>query len=118
MLFELKSVFLNDGETKKCSYGLELADLEIDGIFPFVSPVTVTAEASNRASLVTLTLRCQYSFIRPCDRCGTPVQDVEEKCFTHPLVQELVDERNDDYIETPDFILELDEIVISDLILN
>ena len=33
-------------------------------------------------------------------------------------MQELVDETNDDYIETPDFTLELDEVVRTDLILS
>ena len=118
MLFELKSVFMNDGETKKCSYELDITKLDVDGIFPFTTPVTVNAEAQNRASLVTLTLSCKYGFCRPCDRCGTPVEDETEVSFSHPLVQELVDERNDDYIETPDFTLELDEVVISDIILH
>ena len=118
MLFELKSIFMNDGETKKCSYELDITKLDVDGIFPFTTPVTVNAEAQNRASLVTLTLSCKYGFCRPCDRCGTPVEDETEVSFSHPLVQELVDERNDDYIETPDFTLELDEVVISDIILH
>ena len=45
------------------------------------------------------------------------VRGTEVRQFTHPLVQELVDETNDDYIETPDFTLELDEVVRTDLIL-
>ena len=117
MLFELKSVFLNDGETKEVSYQLDMKDTEIDGIFPFTSPVSVTAVAQNRASLVTLSLRCEYDYCRPCDRCMEDVRGTEVRQFTHPLVQELVDETNDDYIETPDFTLELDEVVRTDLIL-
>ena len=81
MLFELKSVFLADGESSEIRYELDITDIDIDGIFPFTSPVSVTATAVNRASL-------------------------------------LVDETNDDYIETPDFTLELDEVVISDIILH
>jgi uncharacterized protein len=38
--------------------------------------------------------------------------------FSHNLAQTLVDDGNDDYIETPDFKLELDEIVISDVLLS
>ncbi len=30
----------------------------------------------------------------------------------------MVDEGNDDYIETPDFTVELDEVVISDILLD
>ena len=118
MLFELKSVFLSDGETKSISYELDMTDIDIDGIFPFTAPVSVTADACNRTGLVTLNITCEYPFSRPCDRCGVLVSGVERQVFSHRLVQELVDETNDDYIETPDFTLELDEVVVSELILN
>lgn len=117
MLFELKSVFLNEGESKQLQYELDIRDIEIDGIFPFISPVKVTAEAHNRASLVTLELKCTYGVDRPCDRCGTDCGGVTVSIFSHKLVQTLVDETNDDYIEAPDFTLELDDIVISDILL-
>ena len=34
------------------------------------------------------------------------------------LFRTLADEENDDYIETPDFTLELDDVVISDIFLS
>jgi len=54
MLFDLKSVFLNEGETKQLDYELDISDISVDGAFPFTSPVRITAKAHNRASLVTL----------------------------------------------------------------
>ena len=118
MLFELKSVFLADGESSEVRYELDITDISIDGIFPFTSPVSVAAKAVNRASLVTLTLDCEFSYRRPCDRCGKEVSGTARERYSHRLVQTLVDETNDDYIETPDFTLELDEVVISDIILS
>ena len=118
MLFELKSVFLADGGSSEIRYEPDITDIDIDGIFPFTTPIAVTATAVNRASLVTLTLDCEYGYCRPCDRCGVELRGTERRRFTHRLVQTLVDETNDDYIETPDFTLELDEVVISDIILN
>ena len=118
MLFELKSVFLNDGHEKQLQCTFDLSETDIDGVFPFTSPVSVTATARNRASLVTLTLDCCYDYTRSCDRCGEAFTVSEHKRFEHKLAQTLVDEGNDDYIETPDFTVELDEIVISDILLN
>lgn len=118
MLFELKSVFLNDGEEKELSYQLDISDIDIDGAFPFKSPVTVTATASNRASLVTLALNCRFDYQRSCDRCGEQCTVEQNMNFAHKLAQTLVDEGNDDYIETPDFTIELDEVVISDILLS
>lgn len=118
MLFELKSVFLNEDHELKLHYELDIASIDIDGVFPFTSPVSVTAVARNRASLVTLTLDCAYDYSRSCDRCGEPFTRREQKLFTHRLAQTLADEGNDDYIETPDFTVELDEVVISDILLD
>lgn len=118
MLFELKSVFLNEGHEQQLQYTLDFTDIDIDGVFPFTSPVSVTATARNRASLVTLTLDCSYDYTRPCDRCGESVTRHEKKSFTHKLAQALADEGNDDYIETPDFTVELDEVVTSDILLH
>lgn len=118
MLFELKSVFLTEGEEKQVKYKLDVADIDIDGVFPFRTPVDVTATANNRASLVTLTLGCTFDYVRNCDRCGDEFMSKMDMTFTHKLAQTLVDDGNDDYIETPDFKLELDEVVISDILLS
>ena len=118
MLFELKSVFLNDGEKKELTYRLDISQIDVDGVFPFKSPVTVTATASNRASLVTLALNCRFDYQRSCDRCGEQCTVEQNMNFAHKLAQTLVDEGNDDYIETPDFTIELDEVVISDILLS
>ncbi len=99
-------------------YQLDISDIDIDGAFPFKSPVTVTATASNRASLVTLALNCRFDYQRSCDRCGEQCTVEQNMNFAHKLAQTLVDEGNDDYIETPDFTIELDEVVISDILLS
>ena len=46
MLFELKSVFQNDGEEKQVEYNLDLSGLDVDGVYPFKTPVVVTAKQS------------------------------------------------------------------------
>lgn len=118
MLFELKSVFQNEGEEKQVNYKLDIADIDIDGVFPFRTPIDVTATAKNRASLVSLTIRACFSYSRSCDRCSTDFTREMDMLFEHKLAQTLADDGNDDYIETPDFKLELDDIVISDILLS
>lgn len=118
MLFELKSVFQNDGEEKQVEYNLDLSGLDIDRVYPFKTPVVVTAKATNRASLITLVIDAHFDYSRDCDRCGEPYTREMNMSFEHKLVQTLADEGNDDYIETPDFTLELDDVVISDIFLS
>lgn len=118
MVFELKSVFQNEGETKSLSYGLDMTAIDVDGVFPFKEPVRVDARAKNRAGVVEVTLDCSFVYSRDCDRCGEDASRELNPVFTHTLVQSLADENSDDYIETPDFTLELDDVVISDILLS
>lgn len=118
MLFELKSVFVTEGETKGLEYELDMSQIDVDGVFPFNLPVRVKADASNRAGLVTLRLDCGFEYSRECDRCGEEVRRDMDMSFEHRLVQSLSGDAADDYIETPDFTLELDEVVISDILLT
>lgn len=118
MLFELKSVFQNEGEQKQVNYKLDIAKIDIDGVFPFRTPLDVTATAKNRATLVDLSINVRFDYVRNCDRCCEEYTKKMDMNFNHRLAQTLVDDGNDDYIETPDFKLELDEIVISDVLLS
>ena len=118
MLFELKTVFQNEGEEKQVNYKLDIADIDIDGVFPIRTPIDVTATAKNRASLVSLTIRACFSYSRSSDRCATVFTREMDMLFEHKLAQTLVDDGNDDYNETPDLTLELDEIAISDDLLS
>ena len=107
MLFELKSVFQNEGEEKTISYKLDISNIDIDGVFPFKTPLDITATAGNRASLVDLTLLVSFDYVRSCDRCGEEFTRKMKYKFTHKLARTLETDGNDDYIETPDFVLDL-----------
>ena len=93
-------------------------DVEIDGIRPFAEPVKIKAVAVNRASIVRLDIIADFKYSRPCDRCIEPVTRDMHYEFHHKLVVTLAEETNDDYIETPDFKLELDELAAADILLQ
>lgn len=118
MLFSLKDIFINDGMTAKKVYTLSMDSVELFGVYPFKSPISVTAVASNRTGLVTLDLSVKYDFCRPCDRCCVDVEKHISQSFSHRVVESLSSDNSDEYIETTDFNLELDELVISDIILS
>ena len=118
MLFELKSVFQNDGARSQVDYQLDMSQIDIDGVFPFKSPVLVSAAAFNRTGLITLELSCSFDYERSCDRCCESFKRNMRYSFVHKLAQTLEDDGNDEYIETPDFTLELDDIVLSDILLS
>lgn len=118
MLLDLKEVFQNDGFRKQVDYSLSMNDIELDGVYPFKTPVNVCALSVNRASLVDLEIKVNFLYTRNCDRCFDEFLREMNYTFRHKLAVALADDENDDYIETPDYKLELDDLVISDIILN
>ncbi len=118
MLLQLKEVFLNEGKRLDVDYSLPMSGVDINGDYPFKSPVKVSASAVNRASLVELKVKAVFDYTTRCDRCFDEIVKHLEFTFVHGLAVSLIDDENDDYIETPDYTLELDEVVVSDILLN
>ena len=118
MILDLKSVFLNESSVLEQSYSFSMADVVIDGIHPFVSPVVTQIRAENRAGIVRLFLAAVFDLAKPCDRCGADVTRNFQMKFEHYLAISLSGDQNDDYIETPDYTLDIDELLRSDIILE
>ncbi|MBQ6625925.1 MAG: DUF177 domain-containing protein [Ruminococcus sp.] len=118
MLLSLKDIFVNDGMKSDYHYTLSMSDIELDGIYPFTSPVAVSAIVYNKTGLVTLDIDVEYDYTRPCDRCYVDMDTHFTQRFSHRLVESLEGDYNDEYIEVTDYTLDLDELVISDVLLS
>ena len=118
MLLDLKELFVSDGACKDVSYTLSMSDVEIAGEHPFNSPVEIIAHAENKAGIVTLDIDTHFVYDTVCDRCLSELSQTFDYHFSHKLIQNLEEEYNDDYIETPDFTVDLDELVSSDILLE
>ena len=118
MLFNLKKVFLTEDEIQNAEYDLDLHDLEFNGTAPFKTPVRVSAKAENRAGVVDLAVTAAFDYTAPCDRCGEETITPFVSSFNHTVVQSLVGENESDYIEAPDFVIELDAAVTADILLE
>ena len=118
MLLDLKDIFVSDGASKDVSYSLSLRDVVIAGETPFTSPVEVHAHVANQAGMVTLDIDTDFVYDTVCDRCLTPIERRFDYHFSHKIIENLEEDFNDDYIETPDLTLELDELVSADILLE
>ncbi len=118
MVIDLKEIFERDGAAKTVSCDLAISDIEIDGEYPFCSPAQVTATVVNKTGIVRLHIVAKFQYDRPCDRCMKPMCKDMEYSFDHRLIATLCGDDDGDYIETPDYSLELDELVISDILLE
>lgn len=118
MIFDLTEVFAVEGSSKQVSCELDMSRTEFGGGYPFTSPVSVTAVASNTAGMVSVGIDADFDFETHCDRCYEEIKRHMEYHFRHRLIEALQEEYNDDYIETPDRSLDLDGLVSSDILLE
>ncbi|MDP4120237.1 MAG: DUF177 domain-containing protein [Bacillota bacterium] len=118
MVLELKKVFLCDGEKQNINCSVNLNDFDLNGEYPFVSPVSVSGCVQNRSGIVQLTMNVVFEFKSNCDRCQKEIRKEYHEAFSHYLSEALSDNHSEEYIEAPDFQLDLDELVKSDILLN
>ncbi len=118
MLLDLKEVFLNEGTHDLGSHELDLSSVAVDGVNPIPKPVKLRAEAVNTAGAVKLIIKAEFLYSRPCDRCYSLTDKDMRLEFEHNLVVSLSGDGNDDYIETPDYMLDLQKLAAADILLE
>ena len=118
MLLDLKEVFLTEGANKEVDGTLDLSKIILDGTSPGPEPVRLRAQAQNRAGIVRLRISAAFVYRRPCDRCAADTARDMSFQFEHTLVVSLSGSSSDDYVETPDYKLDLDELATADILLE
>ena len=117
MQLDLRSVFETEGSKKEFSEELDEREYELFGTKPFVERISVRGEVTNRAGVVTLTAKVSFPLRVACDRCLEEFTRQYDYTFTHTLVRQLQDEWQD-YIQVEDGVLNLEELILSDLLLE
>ena len=118
MVLDLKSVFANEGKEIDIDYSLDMSDTDYSGGYPLKTPVSVKGRVFNRAGVVNLFLKMDYSFSAPCDRCGTDtVRDYGVE-FERMLAPSIEGEESDTIITVPDMMLDVDELVFTEVFLS
>ena len=118
MILHLKQLFEIDGEVKNIDCKIlpdEVYDVEISQAL--TGPVALKGKVENRAGVVTLTYSCAFSLSHVCDRCLKEFDREYDYEFEHILIQ-TPHSKNDEYIVCPDNTLDLNELAISDLLLQ
>lgn len=118
MFIELEPIFNNIGEQKTFDFTIDLSSEEIDGIFPFKTPVMVAGVVKNASGIVTLEYSVKLVYDGFCDRCAEKIEKSFEFNFDHTLVLSLNNEENDDLMLIEDFHFEMDPLAIEDIFLS
>lgn len=116
MSIDLKQLFENVGESMPLACSFDLSDYELFGTHPFFAPVAVNGKIENRAGIVTLNMTVGLSIRVNCDRCLDEFERDYEYSFEHVLVTELNTD-NDEYIVLEQHQLDLEDLVLSDVLL-
>lgn len=118
MILQLKQLFDIDGEVKKIDCLInpdELYDTEISKSLS--TPIAIKGIIENRAGIVNISYNCKFSLDLVCDRCLKEFSRDFDYNFEHTLVQSSNSD-NDEFITCPDNTLDLNELAISDLLLQ
>lgn len=118
MLLNLKKLFSGDEETVSFDYGLDLSSTDINGVNPFVSPVTVKGIVKGHDGFAELSAKVSFDFTIPCDRCAQQIQKHFDYTFSHVLVLSLEEDDEEHYVEVQDYKLDLDELIRADILLE
>lgn len=118
MKLDLKRIAVTDGETIPFSYDADLTKEEMNGEYPFRTPVHVEGEVRNHLGVLNLHATVRALYQTQCARCLAPVNvDLNVPCDMI-LSAEVQDDERDDIYQLEGDSVELDDIVIPALLLE
>lgn len=117
MKLDLKQIFDIPGESTEFDYAMPMAEYELYGNRPFITPVLIKGRICNAAGVVNLSYSVDFTLRLPCDRCLDVFDREYHYSFEEILVQEESAE-HDEYIVAEGGVLDVDELCMSDILLS
>lgn len=118
MKLDLKRISVTDGAVIPFSYDADLTKEEMNGEYPFRTPVHIEGEVRNHLGVLKLHATAKARYETRCARCLAPVHvDLDVPCDMILSHEEQKDDRDDVYQLEGDTV-ELDDIIIPVLILE
>ncbi len=118
MKINLKQIFNIVGESKDISYDITADELSDIKGYQFSSPVAVSGRVYNRAGVIYLDYSVEFTLLAACDRCLKEFERSYSFDFQHIVVPSLSNNDNDDYIVAEGESIELNDIAVTDLLLQ
>ncbi|MEG1953542.1 MAG: DUF177 domain-containing protein [Hydrogenoanaerobacterium sp.] len=117
-MIDLKQLFEITGESLAIDQVLDVSEAKLGEKTLFKQPAHLKGKLQNRAGVVTLSYTVELRMQTECDRCLAEVDTPLLFKFEHILVKQVNDDSNDDFIVVPSLKLDLDELALSDVILE
>ncbi|MBR4509138.1 MAG: DUF177 domain-containing protein [Ruminococcus sp.] len=117
MKINLKQLFSIVGESRDIAYIISTDELSDIRGRSFASPVEVKGRIYNRAGVVYLEYSVDMTLLITCDRCLKELERAYHYDFDHIVVPS-ANSDNDEYIVADGESIELNEIAVTDLLLQ
>ena len=117
MKINLKQLFSIVGESRDIAYTISTDELSDIRGRSFASPVEVKGRIYNRAGVVYLEYSVDMTLLITCDRCLKELERAYHYDFDHIVVPS-ANSDNDEYIVADGKSIELNEIAVTDLLLQ
>lgn len=117
MNISVKQLFNIIGERKDFQCQIPVEELDYLRGFKFSSPVDISGFLFNRAGIVSLEFSVRFTLTVVCDRCLDELDRDYFYEFEHTVVHSLEND-NDEYIIAQDDMIDINEIALSDLLLQ
>ena len=118
MILDLKRIFATEGSSLPIDHTLSFSDFEYYGNYPLNNPVVIKGEIFNKAGVVNLSLKIDYTFTAPCDRCSKVISHEHTVQIDKMLAVSLERQESDTIIEVPGMKFDVDELVYSEVVLS
>lgn len=115
MFIELENLF-NGGITEiPLQYDFDFSGEEIDGVFPFTTPVKLVGKIENVAEIVSVKATATFGMDVFCSRCAEGIKLDMKVDVDHILVTELQNDETDEFIILEDMKLDIERLTLEDI---
>ena len=117
MVINLKQLYDIVGEKLALNYEVDIQNMNDLKGYSFSRPITINGAIVNRAGVVTLGYTAAFTLHACCDRCLIEFDRDYDYDFEHIVVNS-ANSDNDEYIVADGESIELNDIAVSDLLLQ
>ena len=118
MLLQLRPLFMGELSTLPVDAALDFSAETLGNAKPFLTPVRVQGTVTASADVVVLRAEISFIYHGQCDRCLRNYKKRYTLPIEHILVDTLSDDENDDFVLLQQYQLPLDDLVMSDMLLE
>lgn len=118
MFIALESLLNGGIDEIEVDSSFDFSKEEIDGVFPFTTPVKLKGKIVNKAGIVTISATADFIFEAYCNRCAAKAKKSYSVPIEHTLVSQLNNENDsDEYIVVENMKLDIERLTLEDIYL-